>query len=136
KDHTERLKIARPTPQTGNRLDDKICCPFHKDNTPSLQIYADGHYHCFGCGAHGNVSDLPDAPDPPRAERHAAENGLRRAHELWEEARSIEGTLAERYLVETRHLDLAGIAGLDDVLRFHPSCPFGPGGIRHPCLIA
>src|SRR5579864_4591893 len=30
------------------------CCPFHREKTPSFYVYAD-HYHCFGCGAHGDV---------------------------------------------------------------------------------
>ena len=33
-------------------------CPFHSDWNPSLRIYSDGHYHCFQCGAHGDVIDL------------------------------------------------------------------------------
>ena len=32
-------------------------CPFHADGTPSLKLYGD-HFHCFGCGAHGDVIDL------------------------------------------------------------------------------
>ena len=32
-------------------------CPFHPDHEPSLKIY-DDHYHCFGCGAHGDVTDF------------------------------------------------------------------------------
>lgn len=32
----------------------KICCPFHDDDTPSLHFYED-NYHCFGCGAGGDV---------------------------------------------------------------------------------
>lgn len=32
----------------------KVCCPFHGEKTPSLYIY-DDHYHCFGCGAHGDA---------------------------------------------------------------------------------
>lgn len=28
-------------------------CPMHGDTNPSLRVYADGHWHCFGCGAHG-----------------------------------------------------------------------------------
>ena len=28
-------------------------CPFHSDKTPSLISFED-HYHCFGCGEHGN----------------------------------------------------------------------------------
>ena len=37
--------------------DGKAICPFHPDRFPSLQVY-DDHYHCFGCGAHGDVIDL------------------------------------------------------------------------------
>jgi DNA polymerase family A/CHC2 zinc finger len=32
---------------------DKICCPFHDDDTPSLHVYTD-HFYCFGCGKHGD----------------------------------------------------------------------------------
>src|SRR4051812_41729708 len=30
------------------------CCPFHAEKTPSFYVY-DDHYHCFGCGAHGDA---------------------------------------------------------------------------------
>ena len=30
------------------------CCPFHPDKHPSLKVDSN-HYHCFGCGAHGDV---------------------------------------------------------------------------------
>jgi len=33
-----------------------LSCPFHSDSVPSMKIYHD-HYHCFGCGAHGNRID-------------------------------------------------------------------------------
>lgn len=32
-------------------------CPFHEDRTPSMKIY-DDHFYCFGCQAHGDVTDL------------------------------------------------------------------------------
>lgn len=33
-------------------------CPFHQEKTPSFTINAaEGFYHCFGCGAHGDVID-------------------------------------------------------------------------------
>lgn len=32
----------------------KGCCPFHGEKTPSFYVY-DDHYHCFGCGAHGDA---------------------------------------------------------------------------------
>ncbi|MBI4499117.1 MAG: hypothetical protein HY689_14605, partial [Chloroflexi bacterium] len=31
-------------------------CPFHPDGSPSLMVdERDQHFHCFGCGAHGDV---------------------------------------------------------------------------------
>jgi hypothetical protein len=30
-------------------------CPFHAESTPSFTVYDDGHYHCFGCGKHGDA---------------------------------------------------------------------------------
>ncbi len=31
-------------------------CPFHQEKTPSFNVVEDkGFYHCFGCGAHGDV---------------------------------------------------------------------------------
>lgn len=37
----------------GNRV---LClCPFHSERSPSCYIYeAEGHFHCFGCGQHGD----------------------------------------------------------------------------------
>ena len=31
----------------------KGCCPFHGEKSPSFYVY-DDHFHCFGCGAHGD----------------------------------------------------------------------------------
>jgi DNA primase len=34
----------------------KALCPFHDEKTPSFVIQkGDRHYHCFGCGAHGDA---------------------------------------------------------------------------------
>lgn len=34
----------------------KGCCPFHHEKTPSFYVNDDKQfYHCFGCGAHGDV---------------------------------------------------------------------------------
>lgn len=34
----------------------KALCPFHDEKTPSFIVHkGDSHYHCFGCGAHGDA---------------------------------------------------------------------------------
>ncbi len=43
-----RVKLTRSGRQW------KGCCPFHGEKTPSFYVYED-HYHCFGCGAHGDA---------------------------------------------------------------------------------
>jgi len=46
----KRIKITR----AGREF--KACCPFHQEKSPSFTINdAKQFYHCFGCGAHGDV---------------------------------------------------------------------------------
>jgi DNA polymerase I-like protein with 3'-5' exonuclease and polymerase domains len=126
----------------------KILCPFHDDHTPSLQIYSDGddpHYHCFVCGAHGHLADLEvdweaalksptGKPTDKPIDDDDARN-LERAHELWDKAEPLAGTLAERYLAETRGIDVGALpSNINDALRFLPRCWLD--GKYHPCLIA
>jgi Toprim domain len=59
--------------------------------------------------------------------RPTSEQALR----LWHEAGDARGTLAQRYLGSRK---LALPPRSEDVLRFHPSCPFGEK--RLPCLVA
>jgi DNA polymerase len=127
----------------GRRADGKVCCPFHDDSTPSLQIYNDGddpHYHCYGCGRHGPLTDLPEvliAAASSSAPREQADDAatLAYAHQLWRQAHPITGTLAERYLAEVRGINIDALSpDIATVLRFHPACPFN--GSRHPCLLA
>ena len=33
-----------------------VCCPFHADRNPSMKV--DSRFHCFGCGADGDVIDF------------------------------------------------------------------------------
>lgn len=57
----------------------KACCPFHNEKSPSFYVY-DDHYHCFGCGAHGDaitfVMQTEGAAFMEAVERLAAEAGL------------------------------------------------------------
>ena len=48
--------IGRTTRITKAGREFKACCPFHAEKTPSFTINDEkGFYHCFGCGAHGDV---------------------------------------------------------------------------------
>jgi hypothetical protein len=150
-------QIATPSapasvPPSGNGFDDSapstvsatICCPFHEDWEPSCALYDDGHYHCFGCGAHGPIEDLDLEDDElaqlathARAATDSDERKFKLALKLWDQGKPIAGTLAARYLADTRKLDLAALPrSIDEVLRFHPRCVFGGNGARHPCLLA
>ncbi|MGB3739394.1 MAG: DNA primase [Pontixanthobacter sp.] len=85
----------------------KACCPFHDEKSPSFTVSdSKGFYHCFGCGAHGDVirwmtdqrglefldavkelaaeagMELP-APDPQYAQRAQQRAGL---HEVMQAA--------------------------------------------------
>ncbi|MDE8343472.1 MAG: DNA primase [Acidocella sp.] len=46
--------IGRSVRLTKSGRDSKGCCPFHGEKTPSFYVY-DDHFHCFGCGEHGDV---------------------------------------------------------------------------------
>jgi len=77
-------------------------CPFHKEKTPSFTVNDDkGFYHCFGCGAHGDVFSyltemeklsFPEAVQMlaemagmplPKQEKHDAEKAAQQ-HSLYE----------------------------------------------------
>jgi len=46
----KRVKLAR----SGREF--KACCPFHNEKSASFYVNDEkGFYHCFGCGAHGDI---------------------------------------------------------------------------------
>ena len=56
---TETIKRIVTMPDLADRYGVTVrrgmcCCPFHGERHPSMKIYQDG-YHCFACGAHGDV---------------------------------------------------------------------------------
>jgi len=119
--------ISRTTRLTKAGREFKACCPFHNEKTPSFTVNDDkGFYHCFGCGAHGDVirwmtdqrglafmdavkelaaeagMELP-ALDPRAREREDKRQGLddvMTAAQAWfvDRLRSDEGAAARRYL--------------------------------------
>jgi DNA polymerase len=133
-------------------LDHKVCCPFHDDDEPSCTIYPD-HFHCFGCGEHGSRLDwlmraegmteteavlyIEHWPGPSTATPRNGDDADKRAFikAIWVEAKTLLGSIAERYLDETRGIDVSLLpADIHRSLRFHPACVFGSSA--RPCLIA
>ena len=119
--------ISRTTRLTKAGHEFKACCPFHNEKSPSFTVNdSKGFYHCFGCGAHGDVirwmtdqrglsfmdaikelaseagMDVP-APDPRAAEKAEQQNTLHEvmaAAQAWfvERLASSEGEKARAYL--------------------------------------
>jgi hypothetical protein len=119
-------------------------------------------WNCRSCQRGGDVIDLvqhidgigfleavrvlagEDRPDRPR-HRHAQRpatakpayntGNSKRSLELWRQAVPIVLTLADKYLIGTRKLDVPLELVVDgEVLRFHQNCPFGER--LYPCLLA
>ena len=103
---SRRVKLAR----SGRNM--KGCCPFHDEKSASFYVYED-HFHCFGCGAHGDavsfVMQSQGATFPDAVAQLAAEAGLevpraspeavdadRTRHDLHEVARLVAESFARR----------------------------------------
>jgi len=129
-------------------------CPFHSERSPSFTIFNGGNnFHCFGCGAGGDVLDfiqalhgvgLREAGEMltaragsigtigtiglPPVEDEPDRSG--EALAIWSAAQPIKGTLAEDYL-RWRGIDIA----LPDCLRF-ASLRYGRTGPEYPVMVA
>src|SRR5689334_16755506 len=119
----DELRARTPLPQligrkarlVRNGRQWKACCPFHNEKTPSFYVY-DDHFHCFGCGAHGDAISFlmraEGASFPEAVERLAAEAGMEvpkptpeaRARE--QRARDLYGVLAAAEAAYRRRLFL------------------------------
>lgn len=127
------------------------CCPLHQDRSPSFTIFAGGdRFHCFGCGASGDVLDfvqlkhnvgLRDAaellgsrslpvvaiePLPEPEDRDTVAEAIA----IWRAAVPVSGTLAERYL-NARGIKMK----IPESIRF-AALRYGRHGPEHPCLVA
>jgi hypothetical protein len=81
------------------------------------------------------LKDWPAVILPPPNNGSEAEK-LAFVMSIWNEAQALAGSMAERYLDETRHIDVTKLpADIHCALRFHPRCVFGPGTYL-PCLVA
>lgn len=118
--------VARSRKVTNaGRSEKRALCAFHDERTPSMHLNdAKGTYHCFGCGASGDIvsyvmateklgfmeamrwlgmADLPPV-DPAARAKAAAEDeqdrqrAISRARDVWNKAVPAPGTPAEVYL--------------------------------------
>jgi hypothetical protein len=130
----------------------RVSCPFHEDPNPSCSIYPD-HYYCHACHARGDRIDwlmkvegmtraeamdaLHEWSGPTTAEQaRSAEDKLEFALSVWNAALPLAGSIGERYLAETRAIDVGKLPPtIHEALRFHPHCVFGAHGHR-PCIVA
>ncbi|WP_438382995.1 DNA primase [Asaia sp. BMEF1] len=71
--------VGRRTKLSRSGRNWKACCPFHGEKTPSFYVY-DDHFHCFGCGVHGDVISFVMQSEgrsfPEAVEQLANEAGL------------------------------------------------------------
>ncbi len=96
--------IGRRTRLVRNGRQWKGCCPFHNEKTPSFYVY-DDHFHCFGCGAHGDAITFlmraEGAAFPEAVERLAAEAGM-----------EVPKATPQQAAREARVRDLTGVLAL------------------------
>ena len=96
--------IGRKTRLARNGRQWKGCCPFHNEKSPSFYVY-DDHFHCFGCGAHGDAITFlmraEGASFPEAVERLASEAGL-----------EVPKPTPQAAAREKRALDLHGVLSL------------------------
>ncbi|MBP9868465.1 MAG: DNA primase [Alphaproteobacteria bacterium] len=91
--------IGRRVKLTRSGREFKGCCPFHREKTPSFYVNDDKQFfHCFGCGAHGDVLGFvmrhDNLPFTEAIEALAAQAGLqvpRQTQEDVHQARQQKG---------------------------------------------
>lgn len=91
-----------------------------------------GSFGSRGEGVKVRLAARPAMPDADAIRKREI------AGSLWQEARPIGGTIAERYLAG-RNIRLTEDARSGDALRFHPACPFrleSGDTVRLPAMLA
>lgn len=66
----ERKKTRKPlNSQNKSKEKEKRICPFHDDHNPSLVVYENETFFCFGCHAYGNTNVLEVPEDEVRTKK-------------------------------------------------------------------
>ena len=114
--------VARHVRLKKLRQDHVGLCPFHQEKTPSFTVSDQkGFYHCFGCGAHGDVigftMKMERLPFPEAVERLAAVAGLQ-----------MPTSSPEARERERRRASLLDV--LEAACRYYEKCLASPEGRR------
>ncbi|MFZ4125787.1 MAG: DNA primase [Rickettsiales bacterium] len=101
---SEVIGKAVPIKRAGREF--HALCPFHKEKTPSFTINDEkGFFHCFGCGAHGDVigftMDYERLSYPEAIERLATQAGMQLPTYSKAEVEREEQARGLQYIVET-----------------------------------
>lgn len=96
---------------------DKICCPFHHENTPSLSIYDDTEsFYCFGCGESGDavgfVMQHEGVRYPLAVNKYEAITGDIGRFELKGDPKDLEDIVGKDFNEEVNN-QIKGITGID-----------------------
>lgn len=105
------------------------CCPFHNEKTGSFKVYSDGTYHCFGCGAHGDVIDFVSKIEGidfneacSRLGGELSFSGYRAANKRKKDSEDKARRLSEAW--DNYYLALEAFENNENqILRLRPRCP-------------
>lgn len=140
-------------------------CPFHDERRPSFYIYPD-HYHCFGCGCHGDVIRFvmqteqlgfveavnrlsgPVGFDPQQSVAQSMPAPQRAGADEEAAARLRDYAIAiyldAKPIADTpadrylvgRGINLRRLGRWPNALRCHADLPHKPSGRRYPAMLA
>jgi DNA primase len=155
--------IRRYVPDLKRRGGEHVgLCPFHNEKSPSFTVNEDkGFYHCFGCGAHGDVIDFVQAVegvefkeavqrlvggagDPQSVQRHVKARAeasraqtaddarkTEQARAIWKASAAPVEAVVERYL-QSRAITVP----IPPSLRCHLNLKHGPTGLDFPAMVS
>lgn len=113
-----------------------VNCIFHDDRNPSMKLYSD-HFYCFGCGAHGDVTNLTaklyDLTPIEAAKKLAADFGISTSEQKPSIIRKIN-------TINAREEENRAFCILSDYCRYLRECkekyaPKSPDEPLHPLFV-
>lgn len=112
-------------------------CPFHNERTPSFTIVPEkGFYHCFGCGAHGDVIRLlmheRDIAFTAAVELLSGETGI----SPWSADEELRRRVAAREKAERERAAAERAQSITDAIAIWRSCRCATGTLVEDYLVS